>query len=307
MYYLLYGFLYLLSLLPMGVLYVLSDGVYAFVYYVLRYRRDVVMQNLDIAFPEKTKAEKIIIAKQFYHNFIDSFIETIKMVTASDSFIVKRFTANWAVVNDLYATGKSCHLILGHTFNWEWGNHSTGLNIRYPFLVVYMPISNKAIDRLFIKLRTRGKTKLLSARNMRNDLMQYRNTQYALALAADQNPGSAESAYWLNFFGRPAPFVTGPEKGARARNLPVVFCYIQKLRRGYYNLIFTMGEENTKQLPEGALTVKYVRYLENVIRNQPAMWLWSHKRFKHQWKEDYRKLWIDTDEPVGELSMVNGE
>lgn len=307
MYYLLYGFLYLLSLLPMGALYVLSDGIYAFIYYILRYRRDVVMQNLEIAFPEKTRAEKTTIAKQFYHNFIDSFIETIKMISASDRFIFKRFTANWAIVNDLYGTGKSCHLVLGHTFNWEWGNHTVGFNISYPFLVVYMPISNKAIDRLFIKLRTRGKTKLLSARNMRNDLMQYRNTQYALALAADQNPGSAENAYWLNFFGRPTPFVTGPEKGARARNLPVVFCYIQKLRRGYYNLVFTMGEENTKQLPEGALTLKYVRYLENVIRNQPAMWLWSHKRFKHQWKEAYRKSWIDTEEPVGESSMVNGE
>lgn len=275
----------------------LSDAAYALVYYIIRYRREVVMNNLTIAFPEKTEAEKVQIAKKFYHNLIDSFIETIKLLSASDKFIQSRFTGNLEVVNNLYKTGKSCHLLLGHTFNWEWGNHSVGLQIDYTFLVVYMPIASKAIDRLFLKLRTKGKARLLSAHNMRADMMPFRNSQYALALAADQNPGDPKYAYWLNFFNRPAPFVTGPEKGARIRNLPVVFCYIKKLRRGYYNIVFSIGEANPKQLPEGVLTVKYVRYLEEVIRKQPDMWLWSHKRFKHAWKEEYRGMWVDGDEP----------
>jgi KDO2-lipid IV(A) lauroyltransferase len=51
MYYLVYSILYLLSLLPMGVLYFFSDGFYIIIYYLIRYRRDVVMSNLIIAFP----------------------------------------------------------------------------------------------------------------------------------------------------------------------------------------------------------------------------------------------------------------
>src|SRR5450432_3935504 len=109
-YYLLYAFLYLVSLLPMRLLYLLSDGFYLLVYHVLKYRRDVVMSNLLIAFPEKTEIERIRIAKKFYHNFIDSFVEVIKLVSANDAFLKKRFTADTGELADLYKTGKSCHL-----------------------------------------------------------------------------------------------------------------------------------------------------------------------------------------------------
>lgn len=304
MYYLVYGILYLISLLPLRLLFFISDGFYGLAFHVIKYRRDVVMNNLTIAFPEKTEAEKIIIAKKFYHNFIDSFIETIKMLSVNEKFILKHFTGNWQIINEVLKTRESCHILLGHTFNWELGNHAISLNLDHAFLVVYMPIGNKIFNRLFMELREKGRTKLLSAHNMRKDFMPYRNIKYILALAADQNPGNPRYAYWLNFFDRPTPFVTGPEKGARARNLPVFFCYIEKVRRGYYNLIISMGEENPQLLPEGAVTVKFVRYLEHVIRLQPDMWLWSHKRWKHEWKEEYLNLWIDqqpVSKPITEM------
>src|SRR3954463_12991063 len=216
MYYFVYGLLYLISLLPIRVLYIISDGIYVLCYHVIGYRKNVVMENLTIAFPEKTTEEKIRIAKKFYQNFLDNFIEAIKMLSARDKFILKHFTGNFEVLEEVYKTGKSCEFLLGHTFNWEYGNHVVGLQLKYRFLVVYMPVANKAIDRIFYKLRTKGKTYLLSAMDMRKDMMQHRNTLYGLALAADQNPGRADRAYWLNFFDRPTPFVTGPEKGAKA-------------------------------------------------------------------------------------------
>jgi KDO2-lipid IV(A) lauroyltransferase len=141
---------------------------------------------------------------------------------------------------------------------------------------------------------------MLSAHHIRKEMMHYRNMQYIMGLAADQNPGEPGHSYWLYFFGKPAPFVTGPEKGSRPRNLPVAFCYIEKLRRGYYNMVISMGEEHPKLLPEGALTVKFVRYMENVIGICPDMWLWSHNRWKHQWKDEYKKLWVDEKNPPGE-------
>jgi len=127
MYYIIYFLLYLLSLLPLRVLYVLSDGIYGFIYYVIAYRKNVVMSNLEIAFPEKTPVEKIKIAKAFYRNFTDTFIETIKMLSVGDDFILKRFSGNWEVINNLEKTGKSCYLLVPHTFNWEWGNLAIGI------------------------------------------------------------------------------------------------------------------------------------------------------------------------------------
>jgi len=113
-----------------------------------------------------------------------------------------------------------------------------------------------------------------------------------LALAVDQNPSNPLNAHWLNFFGRPTPFVIGPEKAARGSNIPVVFAHFQKHRRGYYKIIFEVANENPQTLAEGELTLQFARHLEAVIRNQPDMWLWSHRRWKHPWKEEYKSLWV---------------
>src|SRR6185503_14482668 len=113
MYYIVYGFLWLLSLLPLRILYFLSDAFYGLAFYILKYRRDVVMKNLLIEFPEKTDKERKIIAKKFYHNLIDMFVETIKMITASEKVLAKRFTANWDLVNAIHPTGKSVQVHVG--------------------------------------------------------------------------------------------------------------------------------------------------------------------------------------------------
>lgn len=294
MYYLFYGFLYLVSLLPMRVLYFISDAIYGLIYYVLGYRKKVVMSNLAIAFPEKTEAARKKIAKKFYHNFIDSFIEVIKLVSAGDAFLQKRFTADVRALNDLYATGKSCQIHLGHTFNWEWGQLVLSKLTRYKIMVVYMPISSAVIEKLFYKLRTRSGNIFLPATNMREAIGPYLQTQYALGLVADQNPGNLKAAYWVNFLGKSTPFVSGPEKGARSCGMPVVFACIEKPKRGYYHATMKLVVEDSSQLAEGELTLRYVRYLEEVIRRNPDMWLWSHRRWKHAWKEEYAPMWIDS-------------
>src|ERR1700709_2604047 len=102
MYYIVYVFFYLISLLPMRLLYIISDFIYIIIYHLLGYRKDVVLDNLEKAFPSKTNDERIKIAKQFYHNLLDSFIETIKLLSASNKFLGKRVTANWEALEPIY-------------------------------------------------------------------------------------------------------------------------------------------------------------------------------------------------------------
>lgn len=292
MYYLVYITLYLLSLLPLRVLYVLSDFLAFLLYYVFGYRKKVVLDNLAIAFPEKTQAERIKIAKRFYRNFVDNFIETIKLLSAGKKFITNHFVIDSDPFKALYESGRKCQVHLGHNFNWEVANVAMPFYMQQPFIVVYMPIKNKVMDRLFMHLRTRTGSIMLPATDMRNAIIPYRNMQYALALVADQAPGSVSKAYWLNFFGRPTPFVRGPENGARVGNIPVIFTQLYKTKRGYYRANFEVGAENPAELPEGELTRRYIQFLEKAIRDRPDMWLWSHRRWKHDWKEEYERLWI---------------
>jgi Kdo2-lipid IVA lauroyltransferase/acyltransferase len=290
MYYIIYGFFWLISILPFSVMYFLSDGIYGLVFYIFKYRRKVVMANLLLAFPEKTEKERKVIAKKFYHNLVDTFFETIKMISASEKSIVKRFTGNWELINTFKQTGRKIQFHAGHNFNWEWCNVSCPVELKMPFLAVYMPIANKSIERLVYKFRTRFGAKLLRATHMREDFLPYRNQQYALALAADQNPGNPNNAWWFNFFGRPTPFVKGPAKNAITNDAVVVFAFIHKAKRGYYQAVFTVAEDAPSTTTEQELTGKFVTYLEDVIRQYPDMWLWSHRRWKWEWKEEYGEV-----------------
>jgi len=300
MYYIIFCLFYLLSLLPMRLLYFISDGIYLVVYYIIGYRKKTVMENLEIAFPEKSMTERVKIAKAFYHNLIDSFIETIKLVSVSRRFLEKRITANWEVLDPLFKSGKSCQLHLGHTFNWEWGHHVLGNHTKYQVLVVYMPLSNAVMEKIMYRLRVRYGNKFIAASNMSKSMETFKDTQYLLGLVADQSPGNLHNAYWLNFFGRPTGFVSGPEKGARAGNLPVLFTSIVKPKRGYYQAHLEIACEDPVSLKEGELTVRYARYMEKAIRQHPEMWLWSHRRWKHSWNTEYVKNWVGEQVPGNE-------
>ncbi|MBX2923979.1 MAG: lysophospholipid acyltransferase family protein [Chitinophagaceae bacterium] len=301
MYYIVLGLLYLFSFLPLWVIYRISDFFYFILCYVLGYRRKVLIKNLSIAFPEKTEAEKKKIIKKFYRNFTDTFLEAIKLLSMSEKSLQKRISFDPSIYNELYNTGKSCQVHLGHNFNWEWVNVRVTKQLAYPFLVVYMPIGNKLIDRLFMHFREKTGSIMLPATDMRNAMLPFRNTQYLLALVADQNPGQPEKSYWIQFFDRWTPFVKGPEKNARFNNIPVVFTRFSKPKRGYYVIESKLATINPSEMKEGELTLAYVRYLEEVIRKQPEIYLWSHNRWKFEYKEEYRNNKIEDQQTVSSL------
>jgi KDO2-lipid IV(A) lauroyltransferase len=290
MYHIVYGVLYLISLLPLKVLFLLSDFAYFIIYLCFRYRKKVVMQNLTIAFSEKTEEEKEAIARNFYKNFCDTFIETIKFISADEKFFRKHFVADYSIVEELYKAGKSVQLHMGHNFNWELANLSFPFYIHHKTLVLYSPLQNKVFDRLLLKIRTRTDTKLIAANNMRVEMLPHRNSQYIIALIADQSPPDPDKSYWVDFFGRSTGFFKGPEKMARLNDFPVVFCHFKKSKRGYYIGHAELATHTPRALEEGQLTKMYAQMIERLMTENPEMWLWSHRRWKREWKQEYGRV-----------------
>ncbi|PUZ20481.1 KDO2-lipid IV(A) lauroyltransferase [Chitinophaga costaii] len=284
MYYILLGICYLLAALPFFILYGISDFCYLLVYHVFGYRKAVILANLKQAFPEKTDAEIKTLAAKYYRNLTDMMVETIKLLTISKKNLQRRFDCDLTVLHDLYAKGKSCQLHLGHNFNWEWANVFCMQGVAFPFLVVYMPLTNKTADRLFRYFRERAGTVLLPANDMSNAMAPWHQKQYLVALVADQNPGNPRRTYWYPFLNKMTAFYKGPEMSARRYNIPVVFADIRKVKRGYYKARLVLASENPKNTPEGQLTEQFVQFLEANIREQPEVWVWSHRRWKHKWK-----------------------
>lgn len=287
MYYLIYIPLYLLSLLPLQVLYLLGDFAYFILHYVMKYRRNVVMSNLKQAFPEKTEEERAKIAKQFYRNFTDTFVETIKFLSWSMEDVDRRLTIDLSGFEAAYACGKSVHGVGMHNFNWEFVNWGLARKMKYPFIGIYLPMGNKIFDRIMYNMRAKQETILIPATDFKTNYLKYAQTTHVMASASDQSPGSATNAYWIEFFGKPTAFVTGMEKGARLNDVAMVFAHFYKLKRGHYRIVSEFITDDVRSLPEGELTVRYARFIEKCLRLEPSNYLWSHRRWKLEYKPEY--------------------
>lgn len=290
MYYLLYGVLRLFSFLPLPVLYLFSNFFYALIFYVFKYRRDVVLSNLQIAFPEKTEKERKRVAKDFYHSLTDTFIETIKFLSWNDKDVEKRFTCNLEGIEEAYKTGKPIHLLGMHNMNWEYVNWGLVKKVKLPFLGIYLPVSNKAFDKIMKDMRGRYGTVLIPATDFKNAYLHYFKKPHILGSAADQSPGNPNNAYWVNFFNRPTAFVKGAERGAVAINASIVFGHFYRTKRGHYHLDTKFITADAATMAEGQMTKAFAKFVESSIRLQSANYLWSHRRWKWEWKPEYGNI-----------------
>ncbi len=281
MYYLLYGIFYLISLLPMWVLYGISNTAFFIIYRLLGYRKDVVRSNLSQAFPAKSAEEIQRIMRRFYHSFCDQWIETVKLLSIPPRALNRRIPGNWEVLHALAAEGKNTYLLTGHTFNWEWANAAIAINTPHSYACIYLPLTSAAFDRLILRIRIRFVPVMISMKGLLGGFKQLAGRQYILGLAADQNPAVTEVAEWIPFMHREAPFFRGPEQMPRRAKAAVVFMGIRKARRGQYVITLEKLCDDASQMEPGAILRSYVAFMERQLEGQPENWLWSHRRWKH--------------------------
>jgi KDO2-lipid IV(A) lauroyltransferase len=288
---LLYAFLFawvkIHAILPLPVLYLLSDILFFMTYYIARYRRKVVRKNLNSSFPDKTEKEIVTLERRFYRHFADYIVETLKLAHISQEEILRRANIrNPELIFDLMDKGHTCFIIImGHYGNWEWfSGASARFEGRGHIYQIYRPLTNKAFDRLFVYLRTRFHSYGIKKNEAVRDMINLkRNKTYAFVpFLADQSPSKANLHYWTKFLNQDSAILTGPERIAKKLDLPVIFADTQKVKRGYYTVDFKLITDNPKTLPDYQLTDQYVQLMEACILRDPAYWLWTHKRWKHK-------------------------
>lgn len=282
--------MYLHALLPFSLLYVLSDLLYFFVYKIVRYRLRVVRSNLSSSFPELDKKELLNLEKRFYHHFCDYFVETIKLLHISDEEMQKRmFFEDLDIVKNAMKDGRSVIMYLGHYCNWEWIPSITMYfkNTDYIFGQIYKPLQNKAIDKLFLKIRSRfGSLGIPKNDTLRTIVrLKKEGKQTLIGFMADQTPAPQSIHYWTEFLNHDTPVFTGVERIAKQTDFLVIYLDIQKIKRGVYKATVKLVNENPKEEPENKITETYIRMMEKTILRDPAYWLWTHKRWKRTRQE----------------------
>jgi KDO2-lipid IV(A) lauroyltransferase len=277
-------FLKAFSYLPFWLLYLISDGAFILLFHIFRYRRQVVYENLRRSFPEKTEKEIDQIARRYFHHLCDVSLEAIKLHSISEEELDKRLKVTGVEKMEAYFRQKKSILVLAmHYNNWEWGASVQRLS-SHLFIMLYNPVRNNLeMERFILSMRERFGGMTVPVHKSARMAIQFDQTDRPglLWLGADQTPFQ-NSKFWTMFLNQETPFFSGPEKIAHKTNQPVFFHHTRKLARGKYEIILTeLIAEPKKEKPEATL-LRYINKIEEIIRDQPEYWLWSHRRWKHQ-------------------------
>ena len=279
-----YPIIWILSRLPMRILYMKSDFFYFLIYYVFRYRKQVVLDNLKLAFPEKPEVELLRIRKKFFKHLMDLMVESVKAFSISEKEILKRYTySNPELVNKYAAEGRSIALMGAHQSNWEW-SISLPKVLNIDMYGAYTKLNNTYYEKVVRDSRekfgvigyktsemVRGMQKRFSAKQ-----------QGAYILLSDQSPQLHKTYYWREFFNIKVPIHTGAEMLSKRFDLVVINYVTKRVKRGYYTTEFQLITDTPKDFKDYQITDLYTELTEKNILEQPEYYLWSHKRFKHK-------------------------
>ena len=282
-YYIFYGANWLITLLPLSVLYVFADFLYYILYYFPSYRKKVVWTNLKNSFPEKSDDELKTIAKKFYRHLADLFVETLKLSHMSDSEQQRRFTyTNLGVIDKLREENRDVIAVVGHYNNWEWPTLLPHY-LKYKTIIIYRPLQNKYFNKFVYKQRSKHGLVLTPTSQVIREIINYKlnNIKTLSVFISDQIPAKGDIKFWTTFLNQDTAVFTGAGKIASKYDMAVVFFYISKVKRGHYNLNVELLYDHTAGLSENEITETHVRRLEEIINYKPEYWIWSHRRWKH--------------------------
>ncbi len=275
---------YTITLLPMRLLHLLSDLLWPFFYYVVRYRRKVVEKNLRNAFPEKSHEERIKIARKFYRHLTDMIMETLKAMHLTPEQIMKRFRVpDTSLPDRFFSEGRDMVALSSHYNNWEWMS-ALQYSSKHRVITIYKPLKDTNFDKFLLKIRTRFGLWVTPMNHIARDLVQCRN-QKILTMSGfigDQTPPPGDNSYWTTFLNQDTGFYRGAEKVAVKYDMAVVFIDIVKRKRSYYEVVYHLLSEHPRDEEPNTIIARYASKLEEVIRANPEYWLWSHRRWKYK-------------------------
>ncbi len=272
--------------LPLCILYVLSDMAYFIVYYIVRYRRETVRQNLELIFGKTDRKKIIRIEKRFYRHLCDCIVETVKLLHISDKEIDRRVeVTNGEYIDEIIRSGHSVVLFLGHYGNWEWVQAIIH-HFKEPLVggQVYKTLHDGVMDKIMLKIRSRfGLECIPQEKAVRRLLEIVRNKQeFVIGFISDQRPSGKILRHWTDFLGQATPYVVGGETIGNHVDARFVYLEMEKTGRGHYRLTFLPIEPDPEDTEPDPYTREFMKMLEKTIMRAPEYWLWSHKRWKRK-------------------------
>lgn len=280
----------LLSKMPLRVHYWFADWIiFPMMYHVVRYRRKLTAKNLALAFPEKSEKERQEIARDFYHQFCNTIVESIYGYRCSDEEMRERVVfENMEEVNRLVDAAGGGIFMLAHFGNWEWqASVQQWVSPGVTELNVYRRLKNKGMDKLMLAIRAKRGGECVEKQRILREMVRYRAEKkpVTIGLLSDQKPRPEVTRTWVEFLHQETGFLDGGEVLGKKFGYPVFYAYITRTERGYYRTDMRLLSAKPQETAEGQITKAYAKALEQNIQEQPELWLWTHNRFKYRKNE----------------------
>jgi len=271
-----------LSWLPFPVLYAAAWVAYLLLYYVAAYRKEVVRNNLSMAFPDKSEREITVLGKKFYKQLTQTAFEIVKARRMSkDDFRERVKLVNPELVAQYSNQFKDSVIISGiHQGNWEWMLNGAVSTLNLPMDPVFKPLHDKTTDKLIFDIRSQFGSRPLSMAESGRDILRRRKEFRLFVMLADQSPTRHERGLWTTFMNGEAAFYLGTESIAKMTKFPVLFAQCSRLKRGHYEIEFHEIAKPPYDKTSHEITERFVALAEMAIRSQPESWLWTNRRWK---------------------------
>ena len=242
-------------------------------------RRSVVRDNLRRSFPAWTPAQLRAVEREFARRQGEIAAEVLCSSRVSAGELRDRVR----IVNPqaLATAGQPRPMLLlgAHQCNFEWMVQRLSLEFGERLVALYKPPRSAGADRWLRSLRSRFGARLVAAKSVLQELARMRDVA-AIGMLADQVPRTSPEKHWVEFLGQDTAFYMGGELLGRGLRAQVCAVKMRRLARGRYELTLEPLNQPGEKLPHGEVTTRYARALEAWIREDPAGWWWTHRRWK---------------------------
>lgn len=249
---------------------------------VLRLRRRVALDNLQIAFPEQSESEREAIYRGCWAHFMRAGAEMACLPKIDSSFIRRWFTIEGLdKIDEILEQGQGLLVVSGHLGNWEWMGGGIAKQ-GYPITYVVTSQSNPRVEEWLNRMRNSTGIEVSHKRDAVRGVLRALKKNRAMAIMCDQNSG--KSGIFVPFFGKLASTPRGPALFHLKTGVPIVFTSAPIMPDGkclvrfeQFNFEGLTGEtEHDEYLIMAQITAR----LEQEIRAYPEQWLWLHRRWK---------------------------
>lgn len=282
-YTLLKGCGYLMAALPEFVRFGIADIIFFVIYYIIGYRRKVTHTNLTRSFPEKSEKEIQKIERQYYRHLGDVFVDSISIMGVSKKNMLKHCTYDDAEFRAFNATN-SVICALSHYGSWEYCHGYSLLCAPHKLMPVYRPLADKVVDKFYFEARSKFGAEPCMMSAVVKRIITRKHENIIMAMLADQSPLENGSHPWYTFLNQDTQFFIGIGEMAIRYNMGVFFLDITQVKRGYYHAKMIKIYDPCEQIGYPVIIERYKDLLENMIYRNPALWTWSHRRWKNKKK-----------------------